>query len=388
MLSLAVALGAASCNRDYTVAYLYMTTARTLPHGLVNGYKIDYQSGVLVPLADSPIDSGGRNPVTLVAAPNHLAVYTVNHDDSDVVQFDIGTDGKLYPQATRNISGSFPTAAAIDPAGKFLYVTFTYQNAADGTQLYTPANPGPGGISIFPINADNSLGTPATVNVGRSPMGIAISPSGNFLYVIDQDAATTSNLLGFAVNRTTGGLTALAGTTVNAGNVVSTGYRVGTGPSALIEDATSGYLYVTDQAANLVVSYAIQPSGTPLMVGSAATESTPVGLTFDLSGAYLYVANYGAGTIGGYTVGTNGLASRSTVAASVQVGTGPTCLAVAGSPTPSNASHGQYLFTSNQLSNSITGEQVIAGGTLEQIQGTPFSGSTLPTCLVAVPAFL
>ena len=98
----------------------------------------------------------------LVVAPNDLFLYTVNNFDSDVVEFAIGTDGKLYPQNTYNITGSLPTAAAIDAAGKFLYVTFTYQNNANGSELYTPANPGPGGITVFPINSDNTLGTPVS----------------------------------------------------------------------------------------------------------------------------------------------------------------------------------------------------------------------------------
>ena len=66
-----------------------------------------------------------------MVAPNNLFLYTVNNFDSDVVEFAIGTDGKLYPQNTYNITGSLPTAAAIDAAGKFLYVTFTYQNNAE-----------------------------------------------------------------------------------------------------------------------------------------------------------------------------------------------------------------------------------------------------------------
>jgi 6-phosphogluconolactonase len=88
--------------------------------------------------------------VALVVAPNNLFLYTVNNFDSDVVEFAIGTDGKLYPQNTYNTTGSLPTAAAIDAAGKFLYVTFTYQNNADGAQLYSPANPGAGRAEHLP----------------------------------------------------------------------------------------------------------------------------------------------------------------------------------------------------------------------------------------------
>jgi len=46
-----------------------------------------------------------------------------------------------------------------------------------------------------------------------------------------------------------------------------------------------------------------------------------------------------------------------------------------------------YLYTSNSLSNNLSGEQLNpANGSLEQIQGTPFGGSALPTCVVTAPA--
>jgi 6-phosphogluconolactonase (cycloisomerase 2 family) len=388
ILSLAMALCVTACSNDYTVSYLYMTTSKTLPHGLINGYQIDYQSGSLLQLADSPIDTGGRDTVGLVVAPNNLFLYTVNNFDSDVVEFAIGTDGKLYPQNTYNISGSLPTAAAIDAAGKFLYVTFTYQNTASGQELYTPANPGPGGISIFPIHADNTLGTPTTVNVGRNPVGIATSAVGNFVYVIEQDAASTNNLLGFAENTTTGALTPLAGVTINPGNVASTGFATGTAPSGILEDKTATHLYVTDQTAGQVAAYTVATNGVPSLVGVAQTDAGPMGMSFDLSGKFLYVAAYTANAIDGYTLGANGQPVRSTVAASVQAGTGPTCVTISGAPSNANPSHAVYLYASNALSGNITGEQLNPqDGSLDQIPEEPFGGSALPTCAVTVPAF-
>ena len=381
-----MALGLTACSNDYTVAYVYMVTAKTLPHGLINGYQVDYQSGSLLPLADSPIDAGGRNPVTLVAAPNNLFLYSINHDDSNVVEFAIGTDGKLYSQHAYNITGSFATGAAIDPAGKFLYVTFTYQNS--GTQqLYTPANPGPGGVTVFPINSDNTLGTPLTVNTGRNPVGIVASKLNHFVYVIEQDSVTSLNLLGFSANQTTGNLTPLAGTTINAGNVVSPGYVAGISPSAILEDATSTHLYVTDSVANQITSYTIAASGVPNPFAVVSTEAAPVGMSFDPSGTYLYTVNFGANTIDGFTFGSSGQALRSTTAGSVQTGTGPTCVTTIGSPSSATPTHAIYMYVSNSLTNSITGEQLLASnGSLEQIQGTPFGGSALPACLVSVPA--
>ncbi len=386
MLSLAVALGVTACSNDYTVSYVYMTTAKTLPHGLINGYQVDYQSGLLRPLPDSPIDAGGRNTVALVVAPNQLFLYTVNNFDSDVTEFAIGTDGKIYPQTSYNIAGSLPTGAAIDAAGKFLYVTYQYQNNANGSELYTPANPGPGGVSVFPINSDNSLGKPFSVNVGRSPIGIATSPVGNYVYVIEQDTATSANLLGFSQNPTTGALTPLPGVTINPGNVVSTGFASGTTPSGILEDKTGTHLYVVDSILNQVWTYTLA-NGIPTVAGTTSTDSQPMGMAFDLTGKYLYITAYEANVLDLYTLGSGGLPSRSSMI-SVQTGTGPTCVTVSGAPTNSSPTHAEYLYTSNALNNTLTGEVVNqADGTLDQIQGSPFSGSALPTCTVTVPAF-
>src|SRR5271155_2003661 len=89
ILSLAL-VSVTACSRDYVLAYLYVTTAKPLtstsPNGGISAYAVDYQIGSLSPLADSPIPAG-RNPVTLVASPNGLALYVVNEDDSTIGQY-------------------------------------------------------------------------------------------------------------------------------------------------------------------------------------------------------------------------------------------------------------------------------------------------------------
>jgi DNA-binding beta-propeller fold protein YncE len=241
-------------------------------------------------------------------------------------------------------------------------------------------------VSIFPINADNSLGTPLTANVGRNPIGIVANSK--FAYVLDQDSATTQNLLGFSVNATNGQLTPLPGVTINPGNVVSTGFASGTMPAGIIQDSALAHLYVSDQAGDQLIGYSVAASGVPSQVGAAKTEAGPMGMAIDASGKYLYVANSTAGTIGGYTFGSNGQPITSTVAQSVLAGTGTTCITIIGAPSSANPSHAIYLYASNSLSNTATGEQLNpVDGSLKQIQGTPFSGSTLPSCLVSVPSF-
>ena len=396
VLSLAVALGLTACSNDYTVSYVYMITQGVqgaTNHSLLNSYQVDYQSGFLYNMPDSPNDTGGRDGVAMVVAPNNLFLYTVNNFDSTVVEFAIGTDGKLYPEHTYNIAGSLPVAAAIDAAGKYLYVAYTYQTNPDGSQLYTTSNPGPGGVSVFPINSDNTLGKPTTVNVGRNPVAIATSPAGNFVYVLEQDSASSANVIGFTENATTGALTLIAvpppnQQTINPGNVPSNGFPSGPTPSGLLVDSSGTHLYVTDKTLNQVATYSIGSGGVLGPATITQTDAGPMGMSFDLNGKYLYVAANIANAVDIYNIGSNGVPVRSTVQPTAQAGNGPTCIAVSGAPSNAHPTHAVYLYVSNSLSSTVSAEQLNEStGALDQILGTPFTGSQLPACIVTAPAF-
>lgn len=397
VLSLAM-IGVTACSRDYVLAYLYVTTAKPLAGGSLNGgvsaFAVDYQSGSLTPLADSPVPAG-NNPVALVASPNSLYLYVVNQNDSNVSVYSIGTDGKLYNQQTVNVTGSTPTAVAIDAAGAFLYVTFKYQLGPTGQQLYSPASPGPGGVTIFPITGSNGkLGTPSTVLVGNNPVGIVVSkpqintPAASFVYVIDQETRANGSpigvALGFSENLSTGALTPVPGTVIATpagGKTVATGYGAGTTPSAIAEDPSARFVYITDQASNQLYGYLTATSGalTPMPNAPFSTGLLPVGVTVDPRGKYLYVANASSSTVGAYAINeATGTPTGSVGSASTTTDTNPTCVTI-------DPALGTYLYTSNLLASDVTALQLNANnGGLQQVQNTPFPTSGLPTCAVAV----
>jgi 6-phosphogluconolactonase len=393
ILSLAL-VSVTACSRDYVLAYVYVTTAKPLtgtsPNGGVSAYAVDFQIGSLTPLADSPIQAG-RNPVTLVATPNGLNLYVVNHDDSSVGEYAIGTDGKIFLQNTYNVTGSMATAIAIDAAGKFLYVTFTYQLGPNGQQLYSPASPGPGGVTIFPINGDGSLGTPSTLKVGNNPVGIVVSrpPAGGtavFAYVLDQETPTTpkATVLGFSQNLTTGALTPTPGTVITTdatGKTVATGYGAGTTPSAIAEDPSARFVYITDEATNQLFGNLVANNGSlvPMTNSPFATGIFPVGLTIDPRGKFLYVANFSSNTVGAYAIDiASGNPVGSVGSASTSVDTAPTCVTI-------EPALGIYAYSSNNLASTVSAMKLDPhNGGLSQVQNTPFPSSGLPTCAVAV----
>jgi DNA-binding beta-propeller fold protein YncE len=396
-VSLAVGLGMTACSRDYTVAYLYVTSATKTTAGAINAYAVDYQTGAIEQLTDSPIPSGGDDPVTIVAAPSGKYVYVLNNISSTVVQFAVGTDGKLYGQKTTNvvqntaqtIIGTLPTAASIDPSGNFLFITFTYQNG------YTAARPGPGGFAVYPISAtDGSLGAPlvnttlggaTTANplpyfpVGNNPAGIFVAKN-NLIYVIDDEVPTTGSpygvLLVYSASTLTSGstpvITQIAGT-------YHGGFAAGTSPAGVAVDPTGAYIYVTDSATNQLYGYAqINNVPTPLRSSPFNTGNDPLGITVDPRGEYVYVANFGSSTISSYAIAASNGNLSGTASGAVSVDTGPTCVAI-------EPALGIYLYSSNKVDNSVSAEQLKPEtGALTPVQGTPFTAQALPTCAVAV----
>lgn len=381
---LPLAFGLTACTRDFTVAYLYASGSNKTSPGVINEYTVDYQSGALVTISGSPIQTG-VNPVALVTAPGGLFLYSINQGDSTVQEFAVSTsDGSLSAKNTYK-TGSTPTAAAIDAAGKFLYVTFTYQPG------YSAAKPGPGGVNIFPINADNSLGTPTTVNVGNNPVGVVASAFHNLVYVVDQEPASGTSsargvILGFNQNASNGALTPAAGTSITTdpatGKTVATGYGAGTVPSAIAIDPTARFVYVTDRSTNQLYGNVVQNSGqlVPMNNSPFATGLLPVAVTIDPRGLFLYVANYNSNSVSAYAIDqASGAAVGSVGSGSVNVGTGPSCVAI-------DPALGIYLYTSNNLDNTVTGQQLDPhNGTLKAIQNTPFPASGQPTCVSSVP---
>ncbi|WP_158820025.1 beta-propeller fold lactonase family protein [Granulicella sp. S156] len=401
-MSLAIGFGATACSRDYTVAYVYATS---LQSNEVSAYAVDYQSGALTQINGSPFTGTGNEPVAIVPAPNGKFLYVIANQTSNVTEYAIGTDGKLYGQNTYTTTGTFPTAAAIDSTGSYLYVTFTYQSG------FSTASPGPGGVTIFKINSDNSLTTVGTANVGNNPVSIAVSNpicsvsplagtdnpacTGNngagyeniYVYVLDQETQTSppASIIGFSSDTKTGALTLLSNSVFSKALNTYQGYPAGTKPTAIAIEPTSTYVYVTDGIQSNVYGYQIAGgaatagnltalTNSPFIPG---TGSYPINLTIDPRGKYLFTANQASSTVSSFTINlTNG--SLGLVGTSAPVGTRPTCVTV-------EPALGIYLYTSNSVDGTISGEQLNANtGALSAIPNTPFPSSALPSCITSV----
>jgi 6-phosphogluconolactonase len=377
----AIALGVATlftaCSSTLTVGFLFVATNKQTP-GQIEVYEVDSESGSLRTIPTSPFPSGGRNPIAEVAAPNFKNLYVVNNDDNNIVQFGIGTDGKLYSQTTVNTPGSFPMAVTMNAAGTFLYVVDTLQPIAGCTLT----NPCPGDVAAYPVNADGSLGSPVTnttqyptywplllsptdTKTVLTPNAVNILANGNTLYVSAANAATGAGyLFAYSIN-STGGLTPL-----NNGVPLS----VGTNPVALISDSTSSFLYVADKSTGKISSFAVQPDGTLNLQSTALAGSLPSSLTL-FGDKFLYVANSGDSNVTGYSI-SSGTLTRVGVSAS---DTNPIAITV-------DPKQVGFLYTVNFLGNTLSGFQIDpTAGTLINTQRTPYPSSVQPTAVAGIP---
>ena len=367
VVSLGLGFGVTACGPSNTIDFLYVTASKQNP-GQISVYKVDSEAGALHQIPDSPYGSGGRNPVADLTTPNGKNLYVINHDDNTIVEFAIGTDGKLYPQQTCNLPGSYPVQLAVNPAGTYLYVVETYQ------PNFSTSIPGPGALVVFPINANGQLGATSSLcqpvpngtstffPLGHNPLAANVLAGGGFVYAVND---ADHDIWAFQVG--------------SDGVLSSIGhFPVGTAPNAIASDPSGKFLYVTDGGSNLLYGFQVQSNGSLVMMPEPfRTDNLPIAVAVDPRGIYLYVANFNGNDVNAYTIDqSNGNATP--ISGTYAVGTGPLCILI-------EPSEGRYVYTANFLGNTVSGLAMnLATGGLSAVQNTPFGAAQQPTCNAAI----
>ena len=260
-----------------TVDFVFVASAKAAGannYGEIDVFEINSESGRMRQIPTSPFPSGGRDPVAEAVSADYQNLFVVNEDDNTIVQFVIGSDGKLYPFNTVNTPGIFPLAITANKSNVF--VVDTYQPLP----LCSTQDPCSGSIAVYPLIAGSSssttcsasvcLGTavtntavggqywPLIVSGANSshvvvPTAVNVLGSGSYIYVTAYDSSVTPSvgyIFGFSVG-SGGVLTSLSGSPFSAG----------VQPSAIASDPTSTYVYVTDYASGNVRAYTVGSSG-------------------------------------------------------------------------------------------------------------------------------
>jgi 6-phosphogluconolactonase (cycloisomerase 2 family) len=397
LFSAASAIGVSSlllsCGASNTIDYLYATSNLENP-GQINAYIVDSESGALRQIPDSPYPSGGRNPVYIVTAPNEKYLYVANHDDNTIVQYAIGTDGKLYPLTTTNTPGTEPVALAVNPAGTVLYVLDYYAPAAPGQPSYTDLNPGPGALIAYPLNTDGTLGTAFSVGAANYfpvqcfPTNLAVTPNGNFVYVTNTNAVvvtTSPPVTGTVPTRpascpASGTVSAFAVSASTVSAVSGSPFSTGSGsqPTGIIADPGGASVYVTDALLNKLYTYSIQSSGAISLAATVNTGTMPMGGTVvspSSSSKFLYVTNYTDGSLSIYSLASG---MPSLVTTSNAGSSGPLCVVV-------DPEVQRFVYTADYIGGTIGGAELNPStGTLITNQNSPYVTSGQPTCVAAI----
>jgi 6-phosphogluconolactonase len=164
-------------------------------------------SGSLTAATNSPYEAGVK-PSALAVDPRYRFLYVTDYASNQLIGYTI-LDGSILNFMTAGpfTTGNEPSAITIDPRGKFIYVA----NLLDST------------VSAYAITL--ATGTPTVVtNVTSSqlnstdtqPVAVIVDPAlGRFVYTANYLGNSVS---GFRLNSTSGALTATQGTPYSAGS--------------------------------------------------------------------------------------------------------------------------------------------------------------------------
>ena len=177
--------------------------------GSVFGFSLDSVSGALTAGATSPV-AAGNTPFGVAVDPTSQLLFATATFQHYLYVYSIGSGGALTQVPNSYFyTGSGPYGVAVSPTG-----------GVNGGFLYTADN-ALNRVSAFAYDATGNLteltqqGSPYFA--GSQPEGIAIDPTGKYLYLTNYGDGTVS---AFAIDPASGGLTAI-GSAVATGNLTN-----------------------------------------------------------------------------------------------------------------------------------------------------------------------
>jgi len=312
-------------------------------------YTATASSGVISP-SGNPLPTGSM-PFAIALTPSLSTLFVDNNASDTISAYTVNSDGTLTAASGTAATGSMPMGMAIDPAGKYLFV----------------ANQGSSNISVFSISGTSLAevaGSPfTTIPAGTKeatlPTAVAVSATGNFLYVANNFTGTVSaySIAG------SGALTPLG----------PSPYTVGTAPSGLEIPASGGFLYVTNTGSNNVSAFAICDKVTTSCANPSAPDGTltpvagspfsagigPVAIAADPAFNFLYVLDKQSSQISEYSYapGSGVLSPLSTP--SVSTGLTPFSLVIISGTTGTNIGNTltnptDFVFVANNGASTVS----------------------------------
>jgi len=144
----------------------------------------------------------GGMPTAMLLSPTGETLFVANSATNNISTYTVKTDGTLTAGSSSATTGATPLSMAIDSASHFLFVANqgSQIDPASGTVSVFTIQSG----SLTPVAGSPFRVAAASAPSGPGPSAIAVTPDGKFLYVANQFEGTVSS---FAVDGTSGVLT-------------------------------------------------------------------------------------------------------------------------------------------------------------------------------------
>ena len=305
-------------------------------------------------------------PATPVAEASGYA-YVTNTVSNTVSMYSIGNNGALTPLSKPTVAtGLYPAGIVVNSAGTFAYVVNRSQDS----------------VSMYKIDRTTGILSPlivsgsSTVGTGSIPVGIAISPNGNFLYVTNTGNPSNDSAIGCdttQINCNLNGTVSMY--TINSqGTLTSIGTKrtSGTLPNIITIDPAGSYAYVTNHGSDSITQFKINGDGS-LSYVLCSTQDTgwfPVGMSINPDGEYAYVANLGSHNIWMYSISSR-TGKLTPLKNPTRVWTW-TPYTIAINPA------GTYAYTSNAGTNTVSMYSIDSSGVLNALSSPTIASGGIP----------
>ena len=233
--------GALSVVADPSGKFVYVATGRTTTNDIA-AFSVDQASGVLTPLAATPLIAARSNPRSLAIAAGNKAVefrsqfvYTANALSNDLSAYavDSATGALTAVAGAPFVTGTGPVAVAIDPLNRYVYVANVVSNNISAFRMDGATG------ALMPVP-----GSPFALNLS-GPGAITVEPSGRFVYVTGVCAPPFtcfgSAVAAYSIDASTGALTQIAGSPYSLSPNLGEG---GSAPNAMTIDPRGRIIYV------------------------------------------------------------------------------------------------------------------------------------------------
>jgi mersacidin/lichenicidin family type 2 lantibiotic len=278
-----------------------------------------------------------------VAAPRFA--YALNKDSNDINMYTVDPANGMLKGIGTVAAGRGPVGIAIHPSGQFVYV----------------ANGGSFDVYEYRIEPAGKLTFLGKVKTGADPVGIVVHPSGRYTYVTNHTSGysplTTSNTLLRYTNDAAGGLT------------LTDEIKTGTFPTSVVVTPNGQNVYTANVDSNIYhedisMFSSNATTGKLTSLGTVRNGESTFVVTVHPSGQFLYAANRDSHpAIAAYTIDSIG---KLTLLGTIP--TDPDPVAMAADPS------GRFLYAAHRYRGTISIHTIASTGKLTRIGAVEDAG--------------